>query len=95
VPAGERQRVGDRHHQVVAEAGIDAAELDLAPLDEHPDPHPPPQRREVEAGHHPPVGQQVALQELLAPRPEDDAGVGMLGRDRDLPGASSAVQGGI
>src|SRR4029450_10484357 len=36
VPTGEGQRVVDGHHQVVAEPGIDPADLGLPPLDHHP-----------------------------------------------------------
>jgi hypothetical protein len=79
MPARKGERVVYGHHEVVTEAGIDAAQLDLAPLDEHPDPGPVVKKQEVEADHDPPVGQQVAAQELLAPGPQDHVAVGVLG----------------
>jgi hypothetical protein len=56
----EHERVVDRHHQVVAEAGVDTAQLALAPLDEQPAPGLATTEREVEADDHPPIRQQVA-----------------------------------
>ena len=55
VPVREGKGVGDRHHQVVTEAGIHATQLALAPLDEQPAPGLAATKREVEADHHPPI----------------------------------------
>ena len=78
VPAGEGQRVVDGHHQVVAEAGVEAADLHLPPLGQQPEAHPPGLADELEAHHHPPVGEQVAAEERLRPGPQHDVGVGVL-----------------
>ena len=78
MPAGEGQRVVDGHHQVVAEAGIEAADLDLPPLGQQPQAHPPGLAGELEPDHHPPVREQVAAEERLRPGPQHDVGVGVL-----------------
>ena len=68
-----------RDDQIVAEARVEAADLDLPVLDQQPQPrHPPAASGELQPDHHPLVRQQVAADVGLGPRPQDNIRVGVL-----------------
>ena len=68
VPLGERLVILDCDDEVLFEARVPAADLHLLVFDQEPEPGPVPPTLEVEADHHPPIGELLVLPESLAPQ---------------------------
>lgn len=66
MPTGERDRILDRHDNVVAEPGVEAAPLHVTVLDQQPVPNEPPEAvRVIHPNGHAPIRQRLASHVLL------------------------------
>src|SRR5215213_12013664 len=67
-----------------------AADFHVLVFDHEPEPDPAPPTFEVEAYHHPPLGELLTLPESLAPRPQNHVRIGALeGHVHPLVGPSA------
>jgi hypothetical protein len=78
VPMGKHLVILDRDDEILFETRVPTADLHVLVFDQKPEPGPAPPTLEVEADHHPPIGELVALPECLAPVPQHHIGVGVL-----------------
>ena len=81
VPAGEGQRVRDGHDEVVAEAGVEVADLGRAFREQHPRSDVTAALLELEPDHQPAAGNPVVAQGVATPGEQHEAGIGVFGTD--------------